>query len=115
MCGIVAVASFSPRDWSDVAGAMSDTIVHRGPDDSGLAAIPSEGVALAMRRLSIVDVEGGHQPMWDKRCRICVVFNGEIYNCAELRERLVGLGYEFVTDHSDTEVIVHGYEQWGAA
>ena len=115
MCGIVAVASFSPGDWTDVARAMSDTLVHRGPDDSGLAALPSEGVALAMRRLSVVDLEGGHQPMWDKRHRICVVFNGEIYNCAELREHLVALGYKFVTDHSDTEVLVHGYAQWGTA
>jgi asparagine synthase (glutamine-hydrolysing) len=113
MCGIAAVASFLPRDWTNVAGAMSDAIAHRGPDDSGLAAIPAEGVALAMRRLSIVDLEGGHQPMWDEHRRICVVFNGEIYNCAELREQLVGLGYRFLTDHSDTEVLVHGYLQWG--
>lgn len=115
MCGIVAVASFSPTDWTDVAGAMSDVLAHRGPDDSGLAALPSEGVALAQRRLSIVDLEGGHQPMWDERQRLCVVFNGEIYNCAELREHLVELGHKFVTDHSDTEVLVHGYEQWGTA
>jgi asparagine synthase (glutamine-hydrolysing) len=115
MCGIVAVASFSPGDWTDVARAMSDVLVHRGPDDSGVAALPSEGVALAMRRLSIVDLEGGHQPMWDERHRLCVVFNGEIYNCAELREPLVALGHQFVTNHSDTEVLVHGYEQWGTA
>src|SRR6478672_9032970 len=113
MCGIVAVASFSPRDWSDVAGAMSDEIVHRGPDDSGLAAIPAEGVALAMRRLSIVDIDGGHQPMWDEHRRVCVVFNGEIYNCGELRAQLVALGRRFTTNHSDTEVLVHGYLQWG--
>lgn len=61
MCGIVAVASFSPTDWTDVAGAMSDVLAHRGPDDSGLAALPSEGVALAQRRLSIVDLAGGHR------------------------------------------------------
>jgi asparagine synthase (glutamine-hydrolysing) len=115
MCGIVAVASFSPWDWTDVASAMSDAMVHRGPDDSGLAVLPTEGVALAMRRLSIVDLEGGHQPMWDEHRRNCVVFNGEIYNCAELRKELVLLGYKFVTDHSDTEVLVHGYAQWGTA
>lgn len=115
MCGIVAVASFSSGDWSDVALAMSDTLAHRGPDDSGLAALPSEGVALAQRRLSIVDIAGGHQPMWDNRHHICVVFNGEIYNCVELREQLVALGYQFTTDHSDTEVLVHGYAQWGTA
>ena len=115
MCGIVAVASFSSHDWSDVASAMSDTLTHRGPDDSGLVALPSEGVALAQRRLSIVDIAGGHQPMWDNRRTICVVFNGEIYNCADLREQLVALGYRFVSDHSDTEVLVHGYAQWGTA
>lgn len=113
MCGIVAVASFSDRDWTDVASAMSDSLAHRGPDDSGLAVLASEGVALAQRRLSIVDLAGGHQPMWDNRHRICVVFNGEIYNCAELRRQLVAYGYRFVTDHSDTEVLVHGYAQWG--
>jgi asparagine synthase (glutamine-hydrolysing) len=113
MCGIAAVASFSPRDWTDVATAMSDAMVHRGPDDSGLAALPNDGVALAMRRLSIVDLEGGHQPMWDEHRRYCVVFNGEIYNCNELREHLAGLGYRFATDHSDTEVLVHGYAHWG--
>jgi asparagine synthase (glutamine-hydrolysing) len=114
MCGIVAVASFSAQDWTDVARTMSDVLVHRGPDDSGLAALPAEGVALAMRRLSIVDLAGGHQPMWDEHRRICVVFNGEIYNCAELRAQLVAHGYRFVTHHSDTEVLVHGYLQWGA-
>lgn len=113
MCGIIAVASFSARDWTDAAKRMADAIVHRGPDDSGLAALPADGVALAMRRLSIVDLEGGHQPMWDEHRRICVVFNGEIYNSAELRAQLVALGYRFATDHSDTEVLVHGYLHWG--
>ena len=115
MCGIVAVASFASQDWTDVASAMSDVVEHRGPDDSGLAALPAEGVALAMRRLSIIDLEGGRQPMWDEHRRICLVFNGEIYNCAELRTQLAGLGYTFVTDHSDTEVLVHGYAEWGTA
>jgi asparagine synthase (glutamine-hydrolysing) len=115
MCGIAAIASFSPRDWTNVADAMCDTMVHRGPDDSGLAVLPTEGVALAMRRLSIVDLEGGHQPMWDGHRRYCVVFNGEIYNCGELREQLVSRGYKFATDHSDTEVLVHGYAEWGTA
>ena len=115
MCGIIAVASFSPRDWTDAAKSMADAIVHRGPDDGGLAAMPDDGVALAMRRLSIIDIEGGHQPMWDEQRRICVVFNGEIYNCAELRSQLVAHGYRFATDHSDTEVLVHGYRHWGTA
>ncbi|WP_445166909.1 asparagine synthase (glutamine-hydrolyzing) [Mycolicibacterium sp. Dal123E01] len=113
MCGIVAVASFSDRDWTDTAKAMSDAISHRGPDDSGLAALPEDGVTLAMRRLSVIDIDGGHQPMWDAGRRICLVFNGEIYNCAELRAQLVAAGYHFRSDHSDTEVLIHGYRHWG--
>jgi asparagine synthase (glutamine-hydrolysing) len=73
----------------------------------------ADGVALAMRRLSIVDLVGGHQPMVSPRQGNVTVFNGEIYNHASLREELVSLGHRFETDHSDTEVLVHGYEQWG--
>jgi asparagine synthase (glutamine-hydrolysing) len=71
------------------------------------------GAALGMRRLSIVDLEGGHQPMWSDDKRYCLVFNGEIYNAPELRSELVALGQRFRTDHSDTEVLVHGFARWG--
>ena len=113
MCGIVGLVSFQEVPAADLVSTMSERIRHRGPDDDGLASIDSTCV-LGSRRLSILDLEGGHQPMWDERERHCVVFNGEIYNHAELRTRLVGLGHKFATDHSDTEMLVHGFEEWGA-
>lgn len=112
MCGIVALISFDGPPSERLAKAMTDAIRHRGPDDEGFAALDGACV-LGMRRLSILDIEGGHQPMWDERRRHCIVFNGEIYNHAELRERLIALGHAFITDHSDTETLIHGYEVWG--
>jgi asparagine synthase (glutamine-hydrolysing) len=112
MCGIVGVVSHrAPPDIS-IACAMRESITHRGPDDAGLESI-DDACVLGVRRLSILDLEGGHQPMWDEARRHCVVFNGEIYNHADLRARLEALGHHFVTDHSDTEVLVHGFEAWG--
>ena len=92
---------------------MVDAVRHRGPDDDGHYESADQGVALGMTRLSIVDIEGGHQPMFDERGRYALVFNGEIYNFRELWKDLVGLGHRFASDHSDTEVIVHGFEEWG--
>ncbi len=89
---------------------MTDTIAHRGPDDDGYFV--SGAIGLGFRRLSIIDLAGGHQPMFDAAHTIAVVFNGEIYNYKELRELLQGRGYRFRTA-SDTEVIVHGYKEWG--
>jgi asparagine synthase (glutamine-hydrolysing) len=89
---------------------MLDRMIHRGPDDSGARVGP--GCALGMRRLSIIDVEGGHQPISNEDGTVTTVFNGEIYNFRELRAELEGLGHRFAT-RSDTEVLVHGYEQWG--
>lgn len=94
---------------------MTDSITHRGPDDRGIEAFEEQGVALGMRRLSIVDLEGGHQPMWSEDRRFCLVFNGEIYNAPALRSELIALGQAFHTDHSDTEVLVHGFARWGHA
>jgi len=113
VCGIAGVAWSSRSDLRGDVMRMTAALVHRGPDDSGVAVFPEDGVALGMRRLSIVDLEGGHQPMFNEDGTICVVFNGEIYNFPDLRARLVASGHEFRTDHSDTEVLVHGYEQWG--
>lgn len=90
--------------------AMADSIVHRGPDDEGYHF--AGGLGLGFRRLSIIDLAGGHQPMSDAEETIWVVFNGEIYNFPELRRELEGYGHVFRT-RSDTEVIVHGYKQWG--
>jgi asparagine synthase (glutamine-hydrolysing) len=92
---------------------MTDAIRHRGPDDDGYWAEESTGVHLGFRRLSIVDLSGGAQPMWTAHGDIGVTFNGEIYNHAELRAELKAAGHRFLTDHSDTEVLLHGYRQWG--
>jgi len=93
---------------------MTAAMQHRGPDGEGfLANDPrAPGLALAMRRLSIIDLPGGQQPIWNEARDVAVVFNGELYNYRELRERLTRLGHGFATQ-SDTEVLVHGWEEWG--
>ena len=112
MCGICGVYHFrgdQPADPSTVR-AMVRSIAHRGPDDEGLHL--SGPLGLGFRRLSIIDLAGGHQPMSDAAQSVWIVFNGEIYNFRELREELQAAGHVFRT-RSDTEVIVHGYRQWG--
>ena len=89
---------------------MNDVITHRGPDDEGFYVSSKAG--LAMRRLSIIDLSGGHQPIHNEDGSIQIVFNGEIYNFQELRKNLEEAGHRFTT-HSDTEAIVHGYEEYG--
>ncbi|MCA1616090.1 MAG: asparagine synthase (glutamine-hydrolyzing), partial [Acidobacteria bacterium] len=112
MCGIVGIVR---RGAGAVEAAvlqrMCDAIRHRGPDDEGGYLKGPAG--LAMRRLSIIDVAGGHQPMHNRDATAWIVFNGEIYNYRELRARLADLGHEFHTD-SDTEVILQAYERYGA-
>lgn len=110
MCGICGFVGPGGRERLE---PMVQTLIHRGPDEDGLWA--ENGVALGMRRLSIIDVATGHQPMFNEDNSISVVFNGEIYNYLELRAELVAAGHKFRTDHSDTEVIVHLYEQYGDA
>jgi len=90
---------------------MVEVIHHRGPDDSGFWE--GEGVSLGMRRLSIIDLAGGHQPMFNEDGTVACVFNGEIYNYVELQKTLISQGHHFRSDHSDTETIVHLYEQHG--
>src|SRR5207245_5725766 len=90
---------------------MCQTIVHRGPDDEGIYARGPAG--LGMRRLSIIDLAGGKQPIHNEDRTVWVVFNGEIYNFPDLCRELQGRGHQFYT-HSDTEVIVHLYEEMGA-
>src|SRR2546430_15652784 len=97
-------------DAADVR-RMCQTIVHRGPDDEGIYAQGSVG--LGMRRLSIIDLSGGRQPIHNEDKSVWVVFNGEIYNFPELRRELETRGHRFYT-HTDTEVIVHLYEELGA-
>jgi asparagine synthase (glutamine-hydrolysing) len=93
---------------------MTATMHHRGPDEEGFlvgeARVP--GLALGMRRLSIIDLSGGHQPIWNETKDVVVVFNGELYGYRDLRERLILCGHHFATQ-SDTEVLVHAWEEWG--
>jgi asparagine synthase (glutamine-hydrolysing) len=93
---------------------MAAAMRHRGPDDDGyLVNDPrAPGFALGVRRLSIIDIAGGHQPIWNESANVAVVFNGELYNYRELRERLLFAGHHFATQ-SDTEILVHGWEEWG--
>ena len=109
ICGQVKIASDEPVDQS-VIRRMSRTMFHRGPDDEGYFFDRSLG--FGFRRLSIIDLSGGHQPMSDEEQSVWLVFNGEIYNYKELRAELEGHGHKFRTS-SDTEVIIHGYKQWG--
>ncbi len=116
MCGI---AGFVTRDLGGeglaegLLGAMLDTIVHRGPDGEGVLLCPELGYFAGMRRLSIIDLEGGGQPIANEDGSVSVLFNGEIYNHVELRVELEGKGHVFRT-RSDTEVLVHLYEEHGA-
>jgi asparagine synthase (glutamine-hydrolysing) len=94
--------------------AMTAAMRHRGPDEEGFLSGESRapGLALGMRRLSIIDVAGGHQPVWNERRDVAVIFNGELYNYRELREQLALCGHRFATQ-SDTEILVHAWEEWG--
>jgi asparagine synthase (glutamine-hydrolysing) len=112
MCGISGVISTTPlrgRD-ADAVARMNSHLFHRGPDSEG--RFTSENVILAMRRLSIIDLVGGQQPLYNETGDIAVVCNGEIYNFVDLRRELEALGHRFAT-HSDVETIVHAYEAWG--
>src|SRR2546426_1016599 len=109
MCGICGVAG-GGSESRELVQRMCSTLAHRGPDDEG--SIQLDGVTLGMRRLSIIDLAGGHQPIHNEDSKVWVVQNGEIYNHLELRDQLVAAGHSFYTQ-SDTEVLVHGYEQWG--
>jgi asparagine synthase (glutamine-hydrolysing) len=115
VCGIcgVAFASGSKEAESRVR-AMAAAMHHRGPDEDGfLTGEPrAPGLALGMRRLSIIDLAGGRQPVWNETRDVAVVYNGELYNYRELRERLTLLGHRFATQ-SDTETLVHAWEEWG--
>jgi asparagine synthase (glutamine-hydrolysing) len=112
MCGIcgIAAADRAQAIDADALRRMADVMEYRGPDDAGMHV--SGPVGLAMRRLSIIDLERGRQPIHNEDRSVHVVFNGEIYNYQSLRDRLRSRGHEFSTG-SDTEVVVHAYEEWG--
>ena len=111
MCGIAGLVSRDlSKDLSDSAVRMGRTQSHRGPDAEGLESGP--GFAFSHQRLAIIDLQGGAQPMWSADRDSVLTFNGEIYNYPDLRKRLEGAGHQFKT-RSDTEVIVHLYEDEG--
>ena len=110
MCGICGFVGLGSR--VDLARMMA-ALVHRGPDGEGEFVDEATRVFLGHRRLAIVDVAGGKQPMWNEDGQVAVVFNGEIYNHLELKSTLLRCGHRFASDHSDTEVLVHGFEEWG--
>jgi asparagine synthase (glutamine-hydrolysing) len=111
MCGIVGIVNKKgqPVD-QEVLGRMSDSILHRGPDEEGMYL--NGNVGLAMRRLAIIDLKGGQQPIHNEDKTAFIVFNGEIYNYTELKKQLTELGHQFYTN-SDTEAIIHAYEEFG--
>src|SRR3954471_7425879 len=111
MCGITGKLSYdgAPID-PDLLGAMTEAVTHRGPDSAGYYF--GDGIGLGHRRLSIIDLSTGDQPLTNEDETVWVVFNGEIYNFQDVRRELESSGHRFRT-RSDTEVIVHAYEEWG--
>src|SRR6187399_274217 len=112
MCGIAGILNRSGISEHDkiVLKRMSDALVHRGPDGEGFYF--DDSIALAHRRLSIIDLEGGKQPLYNEDGTVVVTYNGEIYNFKDLEIELRRAGHTFRT-RCDTEVIVHAWEQWG--
>lgn len=111
MCGICGAIGFDSKETGEaVVRRMLAAIVHRGPDEEGILVAPP--VVAGARRLSIIDLPGGSQPVWNETGTLAVFYNGEIYNFRELRQQLEASGHKFRT-RSDTEVVVHAYEQWG--
>jgi asparagine synthase (glutamine-hydrolysing) len=110
MCGLSGFVGRGDRQDLERATRV---LRHRGPDGEGFFVDPDTGVHLGHRRLAILDLAGGGQPMWNEDGTVAVIHNGEIYNHLELRRHLVARGHHFTSDHSDTEVLVHGYEEWG--
>jgi asparagine synthase (glutamine-hydrolysing) len=110
MCGI---AGFAGKGSLADLERMTRAVAHRGPDGEGFWSDPQYPVHLGHRRLAIVDIADGAQPMWDAAGEIGVVYNGEIYNHLDLRRELQRLGHRFRTHHSDTEVLIHGWREWG--
>src|SRR5205809_5362083 len=111
MCGITGLVYAQGRGIDrSILERMNRAIIHRGPDEDGFFV--HENVALAMRRLAIIDLAGGQQPIFNQDKSSVIVFNGEIYNFQELKKDLEARGHEFQTN-SDTEVIVHLYDEYG--
>ena len=116
MCGIVGVLDLNNKSSidRDLLIEMRDTMIHRGPDGSGLWISEDGNIGFGHRRLSIIDLSPkANQPMSNHNDQIWITFNGEIYNHSEIKKELETKGkFEWKTDHSDTEVIIHAYEEW---
>src|SRR5712671_6252411 len=110
VAGILSIADGAPPPSLDALGRMAAALRHRGPDGTG--AYRDARCALAHTRLAIIDLQGGAQPLCEEHGRVWVSFNGEIFNYLELREELTARGHRFAT-RSDTEAIVHAWEEWG--
>ena len=111
MCGIFGIVNFDEKPvLKESLKIMSDKMTHRGPDDEGM--LLDDNIGIGMRRLSIIDIEKGHQPISNEDNDIHIVLNGEIYNYKELRQDLIQQGHKFSTN-SDVEVLVHLYEEYG--
>lgn len=114
MCGINGFISFknefNKQKMLNIVHSMNEQIIHRGPNDEGLYA--DDHCALGMRRLSIIDLEGGNQPIWNEDHTKMIIFNGEIYNYKTVKQDLINLGHHFSTN-SDTETVLHGFEEYG--
>ena len=110
MCGIAGF--IGKGDFDDIA-RMTRNLKHRGPDEEGFWKNDIKHIFFGHRRLSVIDPVDGKQPMWDNTSSLCIIFNGEIYNYIELRKELESLGYVFQTSHSDTEVLLIAYKEWG--
>lgn len=113
MCGIAGIYLQNSKHSTELKNrvtSMTSRLAHRGPDDYGI--FTNGTVALGHRRLSIIDLSTGHQPMFNEDGTVCIVFNGEIYNFAEIKAELIGKGHRF-SSNSDTETIIHAYEEWG--
>lgn len=108
MCGIFGIASQDPYQFD--LERFTDTLTHRGPDECGY--FKDDYIGMGHRRLSIIDLSGGQQPIFNEDGSKCIIFNGEIYNYKEIKTQLLQYGHRFTTN-SDTETILHGYEQWG--
>jgi asparagine synthase (glutamine-hydrolysing) len=116
MCGIVGIFNYGKKGLveKEILIRMRDTMVHRGPDSAGIWISSDRRVGFGHRRLSIIDLsESANQPMCNEDGTVWIVFNGEIYNHKEIRPELEAKGHRFKTDHSDTEVIIHAFEEWG--
>ena len=118
MCGVAGILHFGRSDpvTSNILHKMNNAMLHRGPDGDGIYISKNRRIGLGHRRLSIIDLsEGASQPMSNGDGSVWISYNGEIYNHQLLRSQLETRGYHFHSHHSDTEVLVHGYEAWGIA